>query len=51
VQFFHIYQKKTLVHENKHDEKYKFIEMRGQDNNNLDKRSYSLKHTWRGTKI
>lgn len=38
-----IYQKKILVHENRHDKRHKYVEMWGQENDNQDERSYSLR--------
>ena len=38
-----ILQKKTHLHENKHDGRHIYVEMQNQDNNNQDKRNYNLR--------
>jgi hypothetical protein len=43
VQYVQIYQKEKDVHKNEHDERYKCAEMRYQDNDNKDEKSYTLK--------
>jgi hypothetical protein len=43
VSSFHICQKKTLLHKNKHDARYKYVKTWGQNNDNQDERSYNLK--------
>jgi hypothetical protein len=36
-------QKKTHLHENKHDKRHKYVEMLNQDNDNQDERNYILR--------
>lgn len=43
VQYVQTCQKETHVHENKHDERYKCIEMQCQNNGNQGKMSYTKK--------